>query len=644
MDRQMMTMQDVQPTQAQPESRYTKRVTEETIKKALEIMRKYKAGKERLDKRLIKNEEYWKLRHWEWMEETGNPMDIKPRSAWLFNTVMGKHADATEAYPEPNMLAREQDDEPEADMLSDIVPVVLAQNDFEETWGEVTLDKIKSGTGCYGIYWDKSKHHGLGDITIKAIPLLNLFWEPGVTDLQKSQHVFHAELRDNDQLEKSYPQLVGKLKGKSITINEYLTDDHIDTTDKSLVVDWYYHTYDDGRKKLHYCKFVNLEILYASENDDEQLTGPDGMPMGSVHETGWYAHGEYPFVLDPMYKVAGSPCGFGIIDVARSPQEQIDLLNQAIIKNAVMGATPRYLVRGNDGVINEQEFADWTKPIVHATTLGENAVMPLDVPQLSGIYVDVANSKVQELRDTTGNNDVLNGNTSTGVTSASGIAALQQAAGRSSKAMIRGSYIAYKHVVTQVIELIRQFYTVPRYFRIVGERGQNTYVQYSNARIRQQQLTGPEGPIGYRVPEFDIDVRPQQMTAYNKLAQNELAQALFGMGAFNPQLVDQSLLMLDMMDFTGKEELVDKLSQMQTMQQQMQLWQQMAMALASKYEPAMAQGLAQQAGMQMQPGAAPGGIDASEKQALAAASGGGEKEHPFVKRAKAAEESSRMPT
>ena len=39
------------------------------------------------------------------------------------------------------------------------------------------------------------------------------------------------------------------------------------------------------------------------------------------------------------------------------------------------------------------------------------------------------------------------------------------------------------------------------------------------------------------------------------------------MGVFNPELVNQSLMMLDMMDFDGKEELERKLRDMGTMQQ-----------------------------------------------------------------------------
>ena len=99
-----------------------------------------------------------------------------------------------------------------------------------------------------------------------------------------------------------------------------------------------------------------------------------------------------------------------------------------------MAAAPRFFIRG-DGSVNEKEFADWTKPIVHVNgNLGADSIRPIDVPNLGEIYMAVLNSKVEELRQTAGNNEASTGNTPSGVTAASAIAALQEAAGKTSRA------------------------------------------------------------------------------------------------------------------------------------------------------------------------------------------------------------------
>lgn len=49
-----------------------------------------------------------------------------------------------------------------------------------------------------------------------------------------------------------------------------------------------------------------------------------------------------------------------------------------------------------------------------------------------------------------------------------------------------------------------------------------------------------------------------------------------------------------MMDFDGKDEISQKIAQNGTLQQELASWQQMALALAERFDPAMADGLAQQ--------------------------------------------------
>ena len=36
----------------------------EAVRAAAEVLRRYRAGKQNLDRRIIDNEQFWKLRHW----------------------------------------------------------------------------------------------------------------------------------------------------------------------------------------------------------------------------------------------------------------------------------------------------------------------------------------------------------------------------------------------------------------------------------------------------------------------------------------------------------------------------------------------------------------------------------------------------
>ena len=566
----------------------------EQVQKAQLTLQKYKEGKHNLEQRIVENEQWFKLRHWECMRKS-ETNQVEPSSGWLFNSIANKHADAMDNFPSPNVLPREEGDKGEAEMLSSILPVILEQNEFEETYDNVWDYKLKAGTGIYGVFWDKEKLNGLGDITVKKVDIINLFWESGITDIQRSRNLFHVELADNDLLLGAYPQLEGKLGNSTMDISKYIYDDSVDTNNKSAVVDWYYKKRNEqGKIILHYCKYVNDVVLFATENEPEKFPN------------GWYDHGLYPFVFDPLFSVEGTPCGFSYIDVGKSAQEYIDRGNQAIMQNMLANAKPRHFVR-TDGAVNEEEYADLTKDFIHVDgNLGQDSILPVQGKPLNDIYVSVINNKIDELKEVTGNRDISTGGTTSGVTAASAIAAMQEAGSKLSRDNNKASYRAFRKVCLMVIELIRQFYDIPRCFRIMGENGAQRFVQYSNAGI-SPQFQGVEMGVdmGYRLPLFDIEITAQKQSPYSKMSQNELALQFYQAGFFNPQMADQALTCLDMMDFDRKQFIMQKIAQNGGMYQQMLMMQQQMLQLAQMVDQAKGTNLAEQIAAGITGGAAP---------------------------------------
>ena len=547
----------------------------EEVRHAAQILQKYRRGKAHLEQRIVDNEQFWKMRHWEQMAkngEGGNPNDPQPTSGWLVNCILSKHADAMDCYPEPTVLPREPGDREEAQKLSRILPVILKRNQFKRVYSQAWWRKLKSGCAAYGVFWDGEKLGGLGDISIRPVDILNLFWEPGVTDIQDSSHFFSTELVSNEELLARYPQLEDvNLGGGSFSVSRYLYDDTVDTANKSLVVDWYYHTEEHGKKILQYCKFVGQTVLYATENDQED---PE------MAHRGWYDHGKYPFVFDVLFPEEGSPCGYGYVDLCKSPQKQIDLMNQAILKNTLAAATPRFFIR-SDGAINESEYADWTQPFVHTNgNLGADSIAPIHTAGLDGVYVAFLQSKISEMKETAGNRDVANGGTAGGVTAATAIAALQEAGGKLSRNMIDDSYEAFADVVTLCIELIRQFYSLPRQFRLVGKMGSEEFLTY-DSRALQGQTIDDGFSNGYRVPEFDLEIAAQEENPYKTMEYNQLALQLFQMGFFRADMADQALRCLELMDFKNKDQVCTTILEGQQQTQEIQGLQQKLLQLAS---------------------------------------------------------------
>ena len=531
----------------------------EEVARAEQILQKYKVGKAALDQRLVDNELWFRMGHW---KNYQNPMmegKPQPSSGWLFNSIANKHADAMDNYPAPNVLPRAPDDEQTARVLSSVLPVVLEQADYEQVYSDTWWRKLKQGTGVKGVFWDPEQRGGVGEITVRPMNLLMLSWEPGVDDIQASPNFFSLSLEDTDQLTERWPQLEGH-STSALEVPHYLHDGGLDTNGKSVVVDWYYKKRNaEGRRVLHYCKFCNGVVLYASENDP------------AYAGRGFYDHGQYPFVFDPLFVEEDSPAGFGYIDVMKECQTAIDRMNHAMDENVLLSSKQRYVLSDAAGV-NEEELADFSRDIVHVVgRLGDDSFRPLQTTGLQGNSLSYRNSRIEELKEISGNRDMSQGGTAGGVTAASAIAALQEAGSKLSRDMLKSAYRAFAKECYLIMDLMRQFYDEERVFRIIGETGRSEFVHFSGAALRAQALPGVGGvELGSREPIFDIVVSAEKKSTFSRLSQNETAKECYQLGFFAPRNADAALAALEMMDFEGIEKVRQRVRQNGTLAQRLE--------------------------------------------------------------------------
>ena len=596
-----------------------KKFDEEQTRKALWDLQKYVEGKKMIDIKATENQQWWRLRHWSVLggqTTEAHKAGIEVGSAWAVNSLLNKHADIMDSFPKPNVLPREADDEMEADLLTDILPAILEQNDYEEIYRRAAWDFCIDGAAIKGVFWDSNKNDGLGDVAVTNVDVHNIFWQPGVSDIQDSDKVYHVTIEDIDVARARFPKIADKIGPQdSGMITRYIHDDNIDVSHCCETVDMYYKVptlqpvYMDGidengmptqikvheipKTILHLAIFVNAELAFCSENEQG-------------YENGFYEHGKFPFVLSRLFPVKDSPWGFGYLDIMKHPQKDIDKLDQAIIKNAMMKARPRYWAKKNAN-ISVDDFADWNMEIVEVGSGGElgDAVRKIDVDDVPSGAMNHLTNKIEELKETSGNRDFSQGSTQSGVTAASAIAALQEAGSKLSRDINKELYRAERELYYMVIELVRQFYSEPRSFRTMADNGDIRFIQYSNAGIVEQDVMMPDGSIRHVRPVFDIQVTAEKQSPFSRAAQNETAKELYGMGLFEPERAIPALVCLDMMDFEGKDKIRAQIQENATMLQQfqaaMQIIQQIAMV-----DPGVAQ-MAMQAGL----------LDPQQMQAMA---------------------------
>ena len=328
------------------------------------------------------------------------------------------------------------------------------------------------------------------------------------------------------------------------------------------------------KQVLHYCRFTGEVILYASEN------------TAAYKDAGYYDHGMYPFVIRTLFPVKDSPWGFGFVDVMKSPQKYIDALDQLILKNCMMVANPRWWV--DDSLdFDLDKFADWSKTFIKVNggsgDLGKK-IRQIDVDTIPAYVYNHHQTKIEELKETSGNRDFSQGSTAAGVTAASAIAALQEAGGKLARDVNTIMYRGSREEGFMEVELIRQFYTEPRSFRIDDGNGGYEFMEYEAKPVKE----------GMRKAIFDINISAEKQSPFSRAAHNETAKEMYGLGMFNPQMAEPALACIDMMEFEGRDQVKDAIRKNSSMMQQMQHWAQLLMQLDQMIPEA---GIAVQAGL-----------------------------------------------
>ena len=568
------------------------------VKKYIDAFTEYRAAREAYDMKIIENENWFRQQYWQYLidKTEGN----EPTSGTLLNAILNKHADLMDNQPAPVFLAREKNDEEEAERLTKVVPVIMQNANWDDVYDKYCMYKIKQGIGCLSVTWDDTLENGLGDIVINYLDVLRIYWEPNCTNLQDSRYVFVTSLIDTDILKEQYPDKLTESAETyggqdAVQIKTYEGQDQTILANKTLVIDCYERTTaEDGRQIVHLTKIANDVVLESS------ITNAD------TAQTGIYAHGRYPFIIDQYISLEGTLEGMGLIDMNKNNQGYVDKLDTLSLNNSIVASKQRWLTK-EDGGVNPDDIIDLSKDvIVSSTTVDDSAIRPFQANPLPDIVTKIRQDKIQEMKELSGNRDFNQGGTTGGVTAFGAIAALQEAGNKTTRDLVKSNYRSFKKLVTLVVELIREFYSEDRQFRIIGDDGKPQYITFNNQNMINQitnmdeayltdemgnQIPNPEWEPEYRKPVYDIEIIPQKENPFNTISHNQMMLDLFERGVFNPEAAIPATLLLENMIFDGKEKLLLKIkengemyNQMMQMQQEFMQMQQIIQAQQAQIE------------------------------------------------------------
>ena len=485
--------------------------------------------------RLTANEKIYLGDHW---SDTGSDSnEPQPVMPIIFSTIENIQADLMDEYPEAVVTPESSNDE----KIGKILTRVVAQNheacDYLYEYNDLIHDLLVGGYMVQEVGWDPNLNYGFGGAYIRCVSNKNIMFDPLCANIQDGRAVFKIERLPTSWFKQHYPDYAEYFSGGS----DLVPDDHFSfgteieskETNYMILLEAWIRTYDAENHKysVHMLQIAGGQLL-----ENSYIEKPEG----------YFMHGMYPFVCTPLYKIKGSPFGYGIVDMFKNPQQYSDKINQILLKNALTAGTNRILVQ--KGSADLDEIRDFSKQIIEVSNIG--GITWFQDRPLPAFLMNYMINMQNSIKEESGSNDFSRGNTTGGVTAASAITALMDASSKRSRKEAQVIHNGFAQAVRMELEVEREFETETRTVEItvMGEK-QSLSIQEGFFKDVQN---------GYdRLPvEFRVSIKPARESRFTNLSNNELILQIMTM--YQGRTINPAILM-EAMNFEGKDIVLEKL-------------------------------------------------------------------------------------
>ena len=305
---------------------------------------------------------------------------------------------------------------------NDVNQALLYEWDREKMTKKVARELINTlvlGNSVFFVPWDSKEKQ------VKGTPVspFNIFPDPLATCLDDAEYIIYASYKNVERLKRKFPDKIDDLVGGQIKYSELVQDNDKDAkVDNQVLVLEVWTTgyiipeeeYDEDEKEKKKEKYKNGRVLTICPELNIVL---DDKPNP-------YKDKKFPFEIIKDYDVPGKFWGEGEVSQLISPQKHINDMNNAIIDNAKATANMPWIVDKNAG-IGEGKITARPGLIIRKNPGSEvRREQPPNMPQYVSQSLDVYKMDIQQI---SGVHDTLKGDSATGVYTAQGILALQEA-------------------------------------------------------------------------------------------------------------------------------------------------------------------------------------------------------------------------
>jgi hypothetical protein len=354
------------------------------------------------------------------------------------------------------------------------------------------ITMLVTGNTVYFVPWDARVKN------VKAVSTSpdNIYPDPLATSVEDAGYIIYAKYVHMNKLKKMFPSKAGKFTGSSVNYSELVqhNDQNAKVNDQVLVLEVWAREHE------------------ANVPNQEQGSYPKGRVLTLCPEIGVvledkenpYDDGDLPFVVVKDYDIPDKFWGEGEVAQLLSPQKYMNEMSNAIIDNAKTTANSPWIIDKNSG-IGEGKITSRPGLVIRKNPGSEvRREQPSNMPNYVPNTVDTLKNDMEQV---SGIFDSIKGNSETGVYTAQGILALQEAG----QARIRLKVKLYEYALTRLAKLwssrIRQFWKEQRYIGITRFDG-----TYDVKQFRSQA-------IGF---EFDVKITAGSTMPVNRSAMLDL--------------------------------------------------------------------------------------------------------------------------
>ena len=433
-------------------------------------------------------------------------------------------------------------------------------------WNKLKMQK-KLSNNCWNssiydiawwkIGWDPGADGGIGEVFVSAVDPFKILPDPHASDRDSLRYIIHMEPYSVSELKAQYPKFADRIKPdkqiSSILYEERKWEDR-DPSAGGIV---------DGETKFAVQRAYKKEFwitakgCWEMEDDDKgvpKMKYPDGKVVVMIGDfivdefPHPYSHGELPFVPQIMNEVGNDLYGMGDIEQIIPMQDGLNHAYQQIDDIVTTTANLGYTAHPDLGIENIRKLKkDLGVP-------GAIKVVPPELfkqdeaPQIPAYLMKRIEDLVQRIMDVSGVNEILMGSGRVTHRTFRGIERLFEAGTSRIGKSIQHMEGTVRGVAFQMGEIVKQFYTEPRVFTIIGGEGQLAgTLDILPADLQSKMEASVDS--GATLPR---DKQSRADLVFNLLSNQVFQMAL----APDPAAKQVAKIVLDAVEFPGRESLL----------------------------------------------------------------------------------------